>query len=759
MQKFIEKAADILINRKWFLLTAIILITASTSLFLKNLNIDNSLEVWFLKDDVNLINYNEFKDRYGNDEVIIVKIKPENNIYDKDFIAKIYETSHTIKQHELIKRVISITNAPFIDGKGGELIVEDMLKNSPDKNYSGENLKQRLSSNPLWDKLLLNKDRSAVIMLIEPVATGNMDANRPILLKFVSDSLKQFDTRLAGMGVVYEELNRISMRDSGIFTVVSYLILMIALFIIFRNTGILIAANFTIIFSTVIFLGIYAISGQKFTMVSVILPTLILILCLADTIHVFTHYAKTEPGKDRLKRNLQFVLVPCLFTTLTTAVGFLALVSSPMQVLKGFGIFASIGVSISYFIAMIISSLVLSRSEEKAAKNSRLSSSDLEIKEDYIDRLLKKISGISIANYKIISVIGVVLIFISIIGITRLSVDTFSIDFLADDNKVRNDSHFFENDYGFYLPLEIRMKPKEGDVKEPVFLKKLDEMQKALDSHPSFERTTSLADVVKQLNRVLTDNKDTSYKIPESRNAVAQELLLYEMSEDNDLNVFVADDYSEVRVTTRIPMVSSRNMQNIMKESDKIINTVFKGSAEVIYGGYIPLYVKMMDYVTRSQITSFLIAISFIFIIIGILFKSFSSVLIGLAPNVLPIFLTLGFMGWVGINLDIATVTIAAIAIGISVDDTIHFLFVYNKKRSEGDTISQAIEHTLTTSGKAIITTSFLLVLGYSVFAFAGIKSIIYFGLLISVTMITAVLSDLFLLPSLLMLFSKKEDR
>ena len=724
------------------------LLTIVLCFFLKNIKIDNSLEVWFLKDDPALVNYNEFKDIYGNDEIIIAWIKPDTNPYEKTFVTNIYNISEKMEGYDLINRVISITKAPYIDSKGMDLIVEDMVNKEPDYSFDSEELKRKLMSNPLWEKLILNTDRSAVLMLIEPVVGKDMDAERPHIISFVKNALNGLTYKLAGMGVVYEELNRISLKDTTLFSSLAYLILISSLYIFFRRLSIILVATLTIIFSSLIFLGIFGLCGQSFNMFSAILPTLIIILCLADIIHVFSHYDKAKPGTNRLSNTLSYVLIPCMFTTLTTGIGFSALISSPMAVLKNFGIFASFGVFLAYFVSMIICSSVLARQTHHPLVEKQSAS-----QKDFLDAILLKINRMDQKHYQSIVVLGIILILISIFGILKLEIDTFSMNFLLDSNQVKKDSYFFEKDYGYYVPLEVRLAPKnaDGNVKNPDFLKKLSFLQKQLDKEPGLTKSTSIADIVKQLNKVLTDNTDKSYQIPDTRQAVAQELLLYEMDSDNDITYFVDSMYKETRLTIRIPMESSKEMQKKIALVTSKIKAIFHDSVEITYGGYIPLYVEMMDYIMQSQVRSFLIAFVVIFIIIGILFRSFSVVLTGILPNILPIVLTLGFMGFTGINLDIATVTIAAIAIGISVDDSIHFIFMYNMQKQRGRNTNQAIEITLKTSGKAIITSSLLLIAGYLIMLFASVKSVIFFGLLIGISMLSALICDLILLPSILL--------
>jgi len=752
MNKIIKKTIFYLTEKRVYLLLGLTVITVCLSVFLGKIKIDNSLEVWFLKDDPALVNYNEFKAIYGSDEVIIAWIKPEGSVYDKGFVEKIYQVSQKMEDYQLINRVVSMTKAPYIDSKGMDLIVEDMVNKKPDETFSSDTLKSKIKSNPLWEKIIFNTNQSAIIVLIEPVAGQNTDAERPQIISFVKSTLHGMNYKLAGMGVVYEELNRISLKDTSLFSSLAYIILITSLYIFFKRLAILLVATLTIIYSSLIFLGIFGLCGQSFNMFSAILPTLIIILCLADIIHVFSHYDKSEPGPNRLYGTLSYVLIPCLFTTVTTGIGFSALISSPMAVLKNFGIFACLGVFLAYFVSMIVSAAVLTTQDRRIQTKTSINK-----KSDFIDKIIKKINFLDQSYYKFIVIFGFLLIIISVFGMVKLDIDTFSMNFLLDSNSVKKDSYFFEKDYGYYVPLEIRLTPKNPDgVKDPEFLKKLSQLQTQLDQEKELTKSTSLADIIKQLNKVLIDNTDQSYRIPDTKEAVAQELLLYEMDPDNDMSYLVDSMHKETRLTIRIPMESSKEMEKNIKLVKSKINDIYQDQVSITFGGYIPLYVKMMDYIMQSQIRSFLIAFIIIFTIIGLLFRSFSVVLMGILPNILPILLTLGFMGLAGINLDIATVTIAAIAIGISVDDSIHFIFMYKMQRNKGKTIQEAIDITLRTSGKAIITTSMLLIAGYFVMVFASVKSVIFFGLLIGIAMLSALICDLILLPSILLFFGEK---
>ncbi len=754
MAKVNDRLAEILVEKRWLLLVLVLFATAFSAYFLKNLGIENSLEVWFLKNDKVLIDYNQFKRIYGNDEVILVWVKPEKGIYDKAFAGRIYDISNELGKHKLVKRILSITDAPYLDSKGDMLIVEDIVESKPDGSFNLDNFKKRLNSNPQMRKLLLNKDSSATIIVIEPVVTDEMDAKRPELIGFVKENLKGIDFKLMGTGVIYDELNRLTLNDTSLFTGLTYIILLFSILIFYRKKSIMIATTATIVLISVIILGVLGLFKQKLNMVSAILPSLVLIMCLEDIIFIYSHYYDTPPSERDIKKTISHVLVPCFFTSFTTAVGFFSFCTSPMKILKYFGIFAALAVILEYVVSIIVGTFVLVLMEKRNKRQGPPVEPENKFYETFFRPRLIKVNVFIQRHNKAVVAFFFLILIVGVSGIARIKVDTYTIGMLKESNGIRKDSEFFEKDYGFYVPLEVRLIPKSGTIKDPGFLKGLSLLQDRIERDPSYNKSTSIADVVKLLNRVLTDNRESSYKIPDTRNAVAQELLLYEMNGKNDLWYFVDNGYTEARLTIRIPMTSSRSFRTVIDKTEKMIDEAFSGNVDVAFGGYIPLYIKLIEYIARTQVESFILAFILIFASTTILLRSWYYLLIIIIPNIIPIIFTLGFMGFTGINLDVATVTVAAITIGLSVDNTIHYLYYFKFLRKAGAGVRDAVRDTLLFKGAPMFISNIILVFGYLIMIFGHVTSVVYFGILTSLTLSVALLCDILLLPSLLILFS-----
>lgn len=754
MQKFPDRLAHLLVSCHAWLFAAVIVLALGAAFFIKDIRINNALENWFVEKDPTLLAYNEYKRTYGNDEVVMIWIKSQHGIYDQAFIKSIYDLSNNLERHALVSRVTSITKASSVSLKDDTLQVEQMVNAEPDENFDLAAFRSRLEANRSLKKILLNKDESATVVIVEPRYPNPEEDRRPELVGFVKAQCKGFHYKLAGVGVIDTELNRLTMNDSILLTSLTYLTLLLAIYIFYRKRVVVFAATATIILLTVLFLGIMGACNQKFNVVSSILPILILIMCLEDIVFIYSHYYDTPVHERDIKTTLSHVMVPCFFTSLTTAIGFFASCTSPMTITRNFGIFAALGVLLEFVVSVIVGTFFLVKWQGKETLQHQNQEPAARSYETLFQPSLKWIYSKVAVHYRLILGISAAAMVIGLFGITRVTVDTNGMDMLKRTDSVRQDSHFLERDYGFYLPMEIRLQPTSGTIKDPDFLKRLSLAQDRLEQDPSFAKPFSVADIVKQLNQVLTDNQPGSYRIPDTRQAIAQELLLYEMDADKDLFSLVDRDFSEARLTVHVPMSSSRSFEALIAKIRQVLEGAFEGNARIIPSGYGPLYVKTVDYISQTQITSFILAFVLIFLSTTILLKSKYYLFIIIIPNIIPVICTLGFMGYAHINLDIATVTVAAITIGLSVDNTIHYLYLYKLKRTQGLAVNEAVREALLFKGAPMFISDAILICGFFILVFGQTMPIINFGFLISMTLAIALCCDLFLLPALLIFFS-----
>jgi predicted RND superfamily exporter protein len=286
---------------------------------------------------------------------------------------------------------------------------------------------------------------------------------------------------------------------------------------------------------------------------------------------------------------------------------------------------------------------------------------------------------------------------------------------------------------------------------EPELLRRLDRAERALEADPRIERVTGLPEVVTRLNEVVMDGDPDERRIPDSREAVAQQLLLYEGDPDAALDRLVDPYYQVGRVTGRVEMGTAREMQQVIDDVERTAAGELGDAAELRVAGYISLYVTIVDSIAVAQVRSFALAFALVVIVLMILLRSLRLGLVAMVPNLVPALSTLGLMGLAGIRLDVGTVLVASLAIGISVNDTTHLMFRYAAEhRATPVDPTGALERSLRGTGRAIFTSSIILMCGFAVLAFGSTNSIRLFGLLSAATVGFALVADLVLTPALL---------
>jgi predicted RND superfamily exporter protein len=319
------------------------------------------------------------------------------------------------------------------------------------------------------------------------------------------------------------------------------------------------------------------------------------------------------------------------------------------------------------------------------------------------------------------------------VGLSRLVVDTNPIDFLFADHEVRQDYEEIERRFDGYTPLEFVVRG-DGNILRPEIVAAIGEWQRDAEALASVGWTTSAIDFL--------DQRDLTLPISTT---------------DQPNAASTIDPAGALRVTFFVHIQSARQIAGII--DDILAAANLPPGVDATASGYLPLYVRMVDYLVSSQINSFAFALITIFVTLAIFFRSWRMALLSLPSNLLPILLTLGIMGWLGIRLDVATVTIAAIVLGIVVDDTV--LFLYSLRHEQGQRASQeeAVQTAVEGSGQSILITSLVLGLGFLVYGLAEIKSVVWFGLLVSLAMGAAVIADLMVLPALIARFTREPAR
>ena len=729
-----------IIRLRWPLLGVVGLLTVLAGAAAVQVGVDNAVEVWFVEDDPTLVRYRRFQEAFGNDEVVVIATT-DGEALDAAGLETLRQLDSIAASVEGIAQVQSVASVVGIAGEGGTLDVGPILPDGPIDSAAAAQVRQRVLADPLL-KRLVSADGTMALILARMEAMDDIDARRDGILAQLQERLAPLGEPLAyaGIGVIYAALNQASTQGAAIFIVASYLLIALLLWRLLGRIGPTLLILSSVGVAAVWLMGLYAAAGRDINMVTMVLPTLVLVIGVSSCVHMLVHVADSDASagpQARTSAGVGFVFWPCLFNTLTTCTGFLALGTAAIPVVRDLGLFGAVGLAASFLIGLVLcAALSIYPFFIPAPRNTGI-----------LQRLIDGVAELAVRRSRAVLVVALFAALFAALGITRIQVDTYSIDFLRESHPVRQDSALIESRYGPYTPLEFVVRAEDG-VKTPEVLAAIARWQDAMAEVDGVGWSRSAADVVRRLNQVLTSGDAADFVVPQDALALEQVLFLYGSSPDADLSQLIAEDDTAARVTVGIEMGSAQSFQQMITTLTALAS--MPPGVEVTASGYLPLYVRMMDYIVKSQLSSFGIAFLLIFTLVGLLFRSLRMAVLAIPANLLPVLMTLGLMGLLGIRLDIATVTIAAIVLGLVVDDTVQFLYRYRHERTQHTTEAEAVHSAVRIVGRPMAITTIVLGLGFCVLSLAGVKSVAYFGGLLAFALVTALLSDLLVVPALL---------
>ncbi|HUH05622.1 MAG TPA: MMPL family transporter [Kofleriaceae bacterium] len=797
----------------------------------KNIAVDNSLDVWFVEGDPALEAYDRYKQSFGNDETIVVAIVDPKGVYRPSTLERIRKASDEIDALPGVRRVTSITKGLHVHGVDGGLMVEKLLGDGPVTEIEAAAVKERVAMNPSFRGVIVTDSDTITLLLVDPKHSENFEKERAALIDRVTAiSTRELTTgdsglelHFGGIGVVYEGLNKASIRDSGIFITLSYLVIFIGLWVMFRRIVWVLVGAGIVTLANIATLGVAGLAGRDMNMVTAVLPTLIMTIGILDLVHLIDGFEQgAARGEGQTRRqlmvgSLSVVVITCVFNSITDMFGFLALTSAKMAAVRDLGWLAAVGLG---FLALCVLVFGVPAIARWGGRGRRAAVGD----KSWLRKVVLALYGVARDRRGLVLAATLGLIALSAAGIARLDVDTYTIGFLSEDDPVRRDHHAIEQQFGPYIPLEMTVRtsadgcapPSEGSaaaaattappvaepstveaeqtivmgeddlvlrpvrqaqgqdareiepepdsaaapgLKDPDVLARLDRLERSFEADPRVARATGLPEVVKRVNQIMNEERPEAYAVPEKPGVVAEELFNYGLEADgrDHLDDLVTPNYECTHVTSRTGLPTARGIQSIVEDLHARGRAAMGSTAEVEPAGYLPLYVRIIHHITDAQVRSFSISLFLVTLVMMLLLRSVRLGAIAMVPNLLPAAMTLGLMGWVGIRLDVATVLIAAIAIGISVNDTSHIMFRFRHElaRTPGDP-EDAVRRMLLHTGRAVVASSVILIAGFGVLLFASVKSVSYFGLLSSMTILSALLADLIITPALLLSFGRR---
>ncbi len=736
-----------IVNLKW----AVLLITAIITVFFgyqaSGLTINADILESLPDNDNNARLLKEIGSDFGGNSIGIIILETDN-IYETDVIQHISDLTDSIGTIEGIASVQSMTNIINIKGDENGIEVGKLIDpyDLPDSRGDFDRLRANIANNPLYRGSIVSEDETSalIIFYLKDKAEVKSVANA-IIDK--ADSLELPETLYyAGSPMLVSYITDLMRNDLVTLLPIAFLVIALILFFSFRSWSGVVLPLATSVIAIIWTLGSIALLGYNMSMISNNIPIILLAVGSAYAIHVVNkiNIERGSNNPDSVAGGLQAVTTPVILAAITTAIGFVSFVfGAYLDMIVEFGIFTSLGTLYSCVLALtfVPAVLALGSKPHHSAKPTGQPEDRL------IEKLISKIASLTLHHPKRILIFWLLMILLGILGIFSIERSVNIQEYFRPGNPARKAEQIMIDKFGGTNPVFMLFK---GDILNPEVLQEMEAAANYMEKSPDINTTLSLADLIAELNYAITGSRS----IPDDSEKIQQLWFLLEGNET--LERMVNPDLTQAIVISKFKSPDNESKKVFADYMEAYISKNKSPDYQIEITGMPFVDITMDRSLINSQIGSILIALVFVIIVIGFVLKSFKYGLLATVPIVTAIAILFGIMGLTGISLNIATVLVASVALGIGIDYSIHIISHFNHLRATHDKIESVVSQSILTSGRAIIINFVAVSSGFLVLVFSDMIPLVYFGVLIAVSMISSGLAALTLLPSILLLIHKK---
>ncbi|MBI9080526.1 MAG: MMPL family transporter [Pseudodesulfovibrio sp.] len=756
------RLTSLLCHFKWGVIALLVFCTAFFFWQMQGLTFDNSEDIWFVKGDPSLEQIQKFRNHFGNDDFVYL-IFDSPKIFTPESLKLLGKLTHELKKNvPHVKDVTWLGNAEHMEGKEQTIVISDFF--NPDKIKSKDilDIKRRALDEKMYRDSLISADARTLGILMEMTDyPKDIQDPRSEIAPKVHEILdaplyKGLESYVVGQPILHYDYNMLSLTESRFFFGICLLIQITLLFGLTRDIRGVIIPLAVVVLSVVWTMGMIHVLGYTLNLFIILVPTLLVCISIGDSMHIIASFnqikEKTASTREAMIQAIGKVGPPCLLTSITTAAGFLAFNAADIRPFREMGIYAAIGAIMAFVLSLILIPLAyIAFCKHKTKPDAAPKAAK---KKDFFDTILLWIYRINVAAPRRILAVFILLLAVFLFGYTLVEVETNTARMLSPDLALRQAYDNVDERMGGSMSVEIMFDTgSPNGIKEPDFLRKMEEMQNRLDDISFITKTVSVIDILKKINQSMHEGREEYHILPHSQNTVAQYMLLYEMSNGQEMDKLVSFKNDVARLTAKTKTLGTKQVRELSQQVEKISQELFGNDVAVEMSGNLFWVKAMNDLLGEGQQKSFLTAIIVISIIIAICLRSLRLGLISIIPNVFPVVATLGLMGFCKLYMDMPLMSFSAIIIGVAVDDTIHFLFRFRKEFSHLGSYEHALKSTLASVGRPLTFTTLTLTAGFGVLLFSNLTGVAKFGGLAGFAFTWALLADFFFVPSLLLIF------
>ncbi len=743
---------------KWFLLGVFGLMAVLTPFALR-VKPDNSVDALSVSTDPGPALIRKVEKTFGTEEFISVSFEAPD-IFSASSLRLIRDMTEHFEKIDGIQSVMSLTSIWKVESglTNGEedLLISDFIDKSWFDTGVPADKRPEVLASPLYQNLIYEKSGryASIVAMLRPM--GNDEAKRSEILVAFRGYLAGLEKttglkfHVMGQPVITRTIYETVEYEQRVLTVCMVVMIALLMFVVYRNWFVSLVPVLMLLGVFVFLLGTLGILGISLNWLTSIVPINIMIASVYEVIHVLNEF-RALPGATSPSRRLYLiytsVALPCLFTSLTTVDGFVSLISVPIKPINQFGTYVAYGIFLSFVLTFTFMLVLLNYGPKSMyvkvdARQNRFFEAVIKTAKAALTRHARKI----------LVFCGVVAVFCVTQAFRIEAIEYHFKVFRKDDHGLKAANAFLYNGVGGGAENYVYLEGRPGDFLEPENLRVLERVSAtAQQKIDILKKGLSVADLVKYLNRALHGNDPAYYRIPDTRGEVANILLVLEMQKDLvNLDSFISVDYAQAKVRLFSPL-SEHSQLTVAAEKTalQLIKDIVPPHLKADFTSRPLINTKMFVMLPRAVIQSIALSAVVIMVMNVLLFRSFLVGLVAMIPNLFPILLTIGFMGFAGIDLNLATSMAFAVAIGLTVDNTIHLIWNMRKHILAGDSEMTAATKALDHIGGAAITSSLVLACGFLTFCFSAVRPTMYFGILVALALVFALFVTLYLTPIL----------
>lgn len=748
---FNHRLVSLIVDRPWWALLLGFLLLASALGGLSRVQADFSHRGFFWDNDPHLMRFDAFERRFGNDDVAVLALHSPSGIFDMDSAQAVVDLTERMWQIPEVIRVDSLSNFIWVRAQDDDILVEPLFPEQLNPEVLAERRAAALAHEVIPDYLLSRDGRTTLIFAqIKPGLDQPSDS--PLVyhsMLALAEEFRQGDhvLHVSGSPAVIASFAEVAGQDTARIFLIALLVAALALGLLLRSiSGVLLPLGLMLLCVPAAF-GVAGWAGLTLNNLSSAVPSIVLAISIAHAVHLLATFNEARRnGVDKraaLRHSLSKNLLPTFLTSLTTALGFASFALVEVRPIAALGTMMSISMLLIWLLCYLLLGAALSLlPARQPAVDARLASRDLALATRFVDAL--------IARRALIMIAALVFTVLAVALSTRNQVNSDPFKYFASDVPLRVANEFIEAQVGGARGIEVVVEAgREDGIKDPQFLARVERLQNWIAEQPQVTRVVSILDALKATHRALHGDEPEHYRLADEQQTIAQELFLYQMNlpQGMDLNdrVTLANDALRLSVLWTVP-----NSAEVIARAAQIEAKAAEFGLDAQVTGKYFLFDSMNGYVVPAFLQSFGIAVLTVALVILIALRSPRLMLISLIPNLLPVLAGGAFLYLLGQPLDIGTVIVASVCLGIAVDDTIHVLSHYRYQIDRGLAPRAAVIQTLANTARPLLMTTLILSGTFFAFLTADFTPNLYFGLLTGSILVLALLLDLTLTPLLL---------